>query len=154
MTTTLTADRQRRQRVLALSEPAELERRWQALALPCRYHLVRGPETGLALLRGRIGGTGNAFNLGETTLTRASVMLEGDANSHLGHGWVQGRDKRHAELIALVDACAHQPQWAALIEAELLAPLHSALEQRRLLASRRTAATRVDFFTLVRGDSA
>ncbi|ERS91842.1 phosphonate C-P lyase system protein PhnG, partial [Halomonas sp. PBN3] len=70
----------------------------------------------------------------------------------LGHGWVKGRDTRHAELIALVDACAKRREWQADIEEGLVAPLEQALDAERHEQARRAAATRVDFFTMVRGE--
>ncbi|MFG6178577.1 phosphonate C-P lyase system protein PhnG [Halomonas sp. THAF12] len=139
-----------RQRLLALTPRERLEEGWAELALPVTHRCVRGPETGMAMVRGRMGGTGNAFNLGEMTLSRASVTLDDGAT--LGHGWVAGRDHRHAELIALVDACAHRPEWAERIDAELMAPLARELDAAREQASRAAAATRVDFFTMVRGE--
>ncbi|WP_111415573.1 phosphonate C-P lyase system protein PhnG [Billgrantia lactosivorans] len=146
--------RVRRQRVLALSSREQIETRWDTLGIRAAHRCVRGPETGMAMLRGRMGGTGRAFNLGEMTLTRASVVLDDEAPTAgaLGHGWVRGRDHRHAELIALVDACAQHEAWARRIDSELIAPLEEALELSRALAAREAAATRVDFFTLVRGE--
>lgn len=146
--------RVRRQRVLALSPREQIEARWAALGIHATHRCVRGPEVGMAMLRGRMGGTGRAFNLGEMTLTRASVALDDETltTGVLGHGWVRGRDRRHAELIALIDACAHCAAWTRRIDEELVAPLEEALEARRAEASRQAAATRVDFFTLVRGE--
>lgn len=151
--------RARRQRVLALTPRESLETRWAALGIRAIHRCVRGPETGMAMLRGRMGGTGNAFHLGEMTLTRASVAVDAAAlgsdsvaQEILGHGWVRGRDHRHAELIALVDACAQHGGWAPRIDAELIAPLQDELEARQAQASRAAAATRVDFFTMVRGE--
>ncbi|ATJ84370.1 phosphonate C-P lyase system protein PhnG [Halomonas beimenensis] len=139
-----------RQRLLALTPRDRLETGWDELALGVEYRCVRGPDTGMAMVRGRMGGTGNAFNLGEMTLSRASVALHDDGT--LGHGWVAGRDHRHAELIALIDACARRPDWAERIDAELMAPLARELDAAREQTSRTAAATRVDFFTLVRGE--
>ncbi|WNK20287.1 phosphonate C-P lyase system protein PhnG [Halomonas piscis] len=138
-----------RQRVLALTPCHHLESRWAALDIHEHHRCVRGPETGMAMVRGRMGGTGSAFNLGEVTMTRASVALD---DGTLGHGWVRGRDRRHAELIALVDACTQQAGLVRRIDDELIAPLHDALTTRDVQASRTAAATRVDFFTLVRGE--
>ncbi|PRY72730.1 phosphonate C-P lyase system protein PhnG [Halomonas ventosae] len=148
----------RRQRILALTPRERLAEHWARLGISPDYRCVRGPKVGMAMVRGRMGGTGNAFNLGEMTLTRASVQLtddEGaaaDAQSPLGHGWVKGRDPRHAELIALVDACAKRHHWQAAIEEGLVAPLERALDAKRDENARRAAATRVDFFTMVRGE--
>lgn len=143
-----------RQRVLALSSREQIETRWATLGIAATHRCVRGPEIGMAMLRGRMGGTGRAFSLGEMTLTRASVVLDDDspAAGALGHGWVCGRDRRHAELIALVDACGQHEAWARRIDSELIAPLEEALEARHSEAAREAAATRVDFFTLVRGE--
>ncbi|PAU77298.1 phosphonate C-P lyase system protein PhnG [Halomonas salipaludis] len=144
----------RRQRVLALTPRETLETHWAALGIRAPHRCVRGPETGMAMLRGRMGGTGSAFHLGEMTLTRASVALDDGTpgGGALGHGWVRGRDRRHAELIALVDACARHAAWARRIDLDLIAPLQKALEARHAEASHEAAATRVDFFTLVRGE--
>ncbi|MBN8413991.1 phosphonate C-P lyase system protein PhnG [Halomonas denitrificans] len=138
-----------RHRLLALTPFERLAQGWQSLGIQARHRCVRGPETGMAMVRGRMGGSGSAFNLGEMTLTRASVALD---DGSLGHGWVRGRDKAHAELIALVDACARHDHWARRIDSELMAPLAQELSQQREQASRQSAATRVDFFTMVRGE--
>lgn len=148
----------RRQRILALTPCERLAEQWARLGIAPDYRCVRGPEVGMAMVRGRIGGSGNAFNLGEMTLTRASVQLTDDSGANaedasaLGHGWVKGRAPRHAELIALVDACAQRRDWQAAIEEGLVAPLEQALDAERHEQARRAAATRVDFFTMVRGE--
>ncbi|WP_261395880.1 phosphonate C-P lyase system protein PhnG [Halomonas sp. DP8Y7-1] len=147
MTSTMTP--MQRHRLLALTPFERLAQGWQSLGIQARHRCVRGPETGMAMVRGRMGGSGSAFNLGEMTLTRASVALD---DGSLGHGWVRGRDKAHAELIALVDACARHDHWARRIDSELMAPLAQELSQQREQASRQSAATRVDFFTMVRGE--
>ncbi|ERI51370.1 hypothetical protein N878_06565, partial [Pseudomonas sp. EGD-AK9] len=59
------------------------------------YQLIRAPEVGMTLVRGRMGGTGNAFNLGEMTVTRCVVRL---ADGRTGYSYLAGRDKRRAEL--------------------------------------------------------
>ncbi|MAM58992.1 MAG: phosphonate C-P lyase system protein PhnG [Salinicola sp.] len=142
-----------RQRLLALSSRQHIEARWGALGawlgdFPT-HRCVRGPETGMAMLKGRTGGTGNAFHLGEMTLTRASVALD---DGTVGHGWVRGRDHRHAELIALADAVAQHAEWQEALETQLLAPLAEELAERQRRDAATAAATRVDFFTLVRGE--
>lgn len=146
--------RTHRQRVLALTPCDRLEAVWAALEIHESHRCVRGPQTGMAMLRGRMGGTGNAFNLGEMTMTRASVVLDDGTpgGGPLGHGWVRGRDHRHAELIALIDACAQHECYRERIDSQLIAPLHDERQAREQCASRDTAATRVDFFTLVRGE--
>ncbi|WP_322528333.1 phosphonate C-P lyase system protein PhnG [Salinicola sp. LHM] len=138
-----------RQRLLALSTRERMEACWTALDAVPAHRCVRGPETGMAMLKGRTGGTGNAFHLGEMTLTRASVVLD---DGTLGHGWVRGRDHRHAELIALADAIAQHAEWQQKLETHVLAPLAEELAERQRRDAATAAATRVDFFTLVRGE--
>lgn len=108
---------------------------------------LRPPETGTVMLRGRIGGTGAPFNLGEMTVTRCVLRLQ---DGTVGHAHVQGRDKSHARRAALVDALWQaDPQG---IDAAILAPLRGEAEAVRRARAARAAATRVDFFTLVRGE--
>ncbi|TNC71364.1 phosphonate C-P lyase system protein PhnG [Rubellimicrobium roseum] len=109
---------------------------------------LRVPEIGSVMIRGRAGGTGAAFHLGEMTATRGALRL---SCGTVGHGWVQGRDKAACEAAALVDALM-QTGAAARVRAAVLEPLErEALAQRRARAAK-AAATRVEFFTLVRGE--
>jgi alpha-D-ribose 1-methylphosphonate 5-triphosphate synthase subunit PhnG len=134
---------------LSHAQPAELGRLWQEAGLPTEAQLLRGPETGLATLRGRIGGGGAPFNFGEATVTRATVRL---ANGAIGHSYALGRDKEKARLAAIADALWQDPARRPEIEEKILGPLRAiaaaADEKRRA----ETAATKVDFFTLVRGE--
>ena len=109
-----------------------------------RYELLRGPETGLVMARGRMGGGGDAFNLGEMTVTRCSVRTLDGA---VGHAWIGGRDLAHAQLAAAVDA-AMQGASAATLRRDLLEPLAAEEAERRRALAERAATTRVDFFTL------
>lgn len=111
------------------------------------HEVLRAPEIGTVMVRGRAGGTGAAFNLGEVTVTRASVRLD---NGAIGHGYVQGRDKDHAKRAAVLDAMAqNQPEQ---VEADFLAPLRAEEAARRANTAAEAARTRVEFFTLVRGE--
>ena len=114
-----------------------------------RYDFLRRPETGLVMVRGRAGGDGQAFNLGEMTVTRCSVRLP---DGTIGHAYVAGRDSRHAELAAMLDAMLQDEAEGPRLAETLIAPLAAAQIERRKTASTKAAATRVDFFTLVRGD--
>ena len=83
--------------VLARASRAELEAiRLRLGDLPA-VDTLRAAEVGMVMLRGRIGGTGDSFNLGEASLTRCALRLAGGA---LGVGYALGRDRRKAELIA------------------------------------------------------
>jgi alpha-D-ribose 1-methylphosphonate 5-triphosphate synthase subunit PhnG len=101
------------------------------------------------MVRGRIGGDGAPFNLGEATVSRAAVRL---ATGEVGFGYTLGRDAAKARMIALCDALAQSSEFAELVEAKVLAPLRAAMISMRNRKSAETAATRVDFYTLVRGE--
>ena len=102
------------------------------------------------LVQGRAGGTGAVFNLGEMTVTRCSVRLPDGA---VGHAWVQGRDARHATRAAIVDALMQTPQ-ASAIGADVLDVLQAEATAAHQTRAEKAAATKGDFFTLVRGEDA
>ncbi len=112
-------------------------------ALPA-WRRVRGPEAGLTMLRGRAGGDGAPFNLGEATVTRCTVALE---DGTLGHAWRLGRDKDAAEVGAVLDALLQGPDGAAW-HARVVAPLAAAQQAAAAQDARRAAATAVRFATL------
>lgn len=131
--------------VLAKAVPARL-----AALLPDlpEHALLRAPEVGAVMVRGRIGATGAPFNLGEMTVTRCSVRLVG---GQVGHAWVQGRDKAHATRAAIVDA-QMQTGDAARQAKSVIDLLAGEAAARAALRAGKAAATKVDFFTLVRGE--
>jgi len=88
--------------------------------------MLRGPETGLVTVRGRIGGGGAPFNTGEATVTRATVRLP---SGQVGHAYALGRDKE-----------------------KVVAPLRRRQAEVDATQRAEAAATKVDFFTLVRGE--
>lgn len=112
------------------------------------FDWLRAPEVGSAMVRGRTGGTGSPFNLGEITVTRCALRLRCGT---VGHAYVQGRDKTHAETAALIDALM-QTDAAPHIRAAVLDPLAQEAEHRRSARAAKAAATKVDFFTMVRGE--
>ena len=136
--------------VLARASRAELEACASGLRDLPAIDTVRPPEVGMVMLRGRVGGTGDAFNLGEASLTRCALRLAGGA---LGVGYTLGRDRRKAELIALLDALLQEPARTAALLREIVEPLRRGQDARRDAASRAAASSRVDFFTLVRGEA-
>jgi len=135
--------------VLAQASPEELERRWQEVPAQPPYRMLRPPETGLVMVRGRAGGTGMRFNVGEMTVTRCALELDGGA---VGVAYVRGRDRRHAELAAMLDALLQDPARRDDLERTVVAPLAAAQTARRRAAAERVAPSRVEFFTMVRGD--
>jgi alpha-D-ribose 1-methylphosphonate 5-triphosphate synthase subunit PhnG len=135
-------------RLLALAQWSDLEARSRDLAdHPHRF--LRPPETGLVMLRGRMGATGAAFNLGEATVTRCAVRLE---TGEEGHAYVLGRNADHAHRAALCDALMQRPDEAPAIRDGVLSHIAEAIRTRQQLAAGKAAATKVEFFTLVRGD--
>jgi alpha-D-ribose 1-methylphosphonate 5-triphosphate synthase subunit PhnG len=109
---------------------------------------LRGPEPGMVMLRGRIGGDGEPFNFGEMTVTRCSVTL---ADGTVGHGYVAGIAEAEAEIAAVLDGLMQDPERESALEREILSPLEAELAEAAARKARRAAATRVEFFTLVRG---
>lgn len=142
-------DRQYWLGVLARATLTELEEAWSALPVKPEYRFLRPPETGLAQIRARAGGTGQQFNLGEVTLSRCTVQLLGGA---VGVGYVTGRVCRRAELVAVFDVLLQEPSHAKQIRINVIDPLAMAHQQRRSREAESTALTKVDFFTMVRGD--
>lgn len=139
-----------RQAVMALCAEAsagELDAVLDALAPLPPVQDLRAPESGLVMLRGRAGGDGAAFNLGEATVTRAAVALEGVS----GFAYHLGRDAAKARRAAILDALWQQDGTRPVVT-DALEPVRQRLAAERNLAARRAAATRVNFFTLARGE--
>lgn len=113
------------------------------------FSWLRKPETGLVMLRGRIGGTGAQFNLGEATVTRCALRT---TDGSVGVGTVRSRNARHAEYVALCDAMLQRPELAAGVQAHVLDVLEKTEFERHQQRSADIAASKVDFFTLVRGE--
>lgn len=110
---------------------------------------VRGPEVGLVMLRGRAGGGGAAFNLGEASAVRATVQLR---TGEVGHAVVLGRDTERARRAAHLDAAWQRPEWRERIEQHVVEPGLAAEAAATRRSAEETEATRVDFLTLVRGE--
>jgi alpha-D-ribose 1-methylphosphonate 5-triphosphate synthase subunit PhnG len=144
----LQAQRKAAMAVLAHAEAGEIAARLRTLALPAHQNLREG-ESGLVMLRGRVGGDGAPFNLGEATVSRAAVRL---ASGEVGFGYTLGRDGEKARLIALCDALVQSDVFVAEVEAKVIAPLRAALLAARQRRAAEAAATRVDFYTMVRGE--
>jgi alpha-D-ribose 1-methylphosphonate 5-triphosphate synthase subunit PhnG len=140
--------RQRWMSVLAKTSATALEQVWEDLAGKPEYRFVRPPETGLVMVRGRAGGTGMRFNLGEISMTRCVVQLD---NNQTGYAYISGRNHRHAELAAVFDALLQSPQRQAELLAAIIEPLAQSRQQQRQQQAAKAAATKVDFFTMVRG---
>jgi alpha-D-ribose 1-methylphosphonate 5-triphosphate synthase subunit PhnG len=145
----MTASRRGAMAVLAQAHAEEIEQALRAVIHPIDYVELRAPETGLVMLRGRIGGDGAAFNLGEATVTRAAVQI---ASGEVGIAYILGRDQRKARLNAISDALWQSKRYRDAVEQRVLAPIRTRVDAERDRQRAKTAATRVDFFTLVRGE--
>jgi alpha-D-ribose 1-methylphosphonate 5-triphosphate synthase subunit PhnG len=134
---------------LAQARTAEIAQGLAELGDPPAQVDLRPVETGLVMLRGRIGGDGAPFNLGEATVTRAAVRID---SGETGFAYVLGRDHDKARLAALCDALWQSERLRDAVERQVLAPIRARLARERAERESETAATRVDFFTLVRGE--
>jgi len=135
--------------ILAKALPEELEKAWRSLREKSKYRFLRPPETGLVMLRARAGGTGRQFNLGEMTITRCTVQVEGGTT---GSAYVKGRNRRHAELAAVLDALLQDPSRHLSIMDLVVHPIENSIRERDAAIRKKAASTRVEFFTMVRGD--
>lgn len=116
---------------------------------------LRRPETGLMMVQGRAGGTGERFNLGEVTVTRCALRVDGrDEAAPVGVAWVLGRNARQCRLAAIADALLQDPACRAQIEGALIEPVRRHLAAQHAQAHARSQSTRVDFFTVARESSA
>lgn len=148
----LSEDQKRRQAWLGLLARARPGRVAELLDAACpdvpETSWLRAPEIGTVMVRGRAGGAGAAFNLGEITVTRASLALPCGT---VGHAYLQGRDKTAARAVALVDALMQTPA-ASTLQAAVLDPLAAEEDARRQARAEKAEATRVEFFTMARGE--
>ena len=134
--------------ILAKSSVVDLEQQIKTLGRLPKYTFLRQPEIGLAMVRGRAGGTGEAFNLGEMTVTRCVIKM----SNIKGFGYVGGRSKRHAELAAVCDGLLQQEEWFSQVRDRVIQPLKQKLSDRQQKQQSQTEATKVEFFTMLRGE--
>ncbi len=135
--------------VLARAHAEELASGLAAVDGAPAFETIRAPESGLVMARGRIGGGGAPFNLGEVTVTRAVVRA---ATGEVGFGHVLGRDTDRALLVAKLDALWQAERTRPIVDAAVIAPVSRRLAAEDETTRRKTEATRVNFFTLVRGE--
>ena len=150
-TDTATARRQHWMAVLASASTADLETHLQAHGGAPRFTWLRPPEFGAVMVQGRAGGRGAPFNLGEMTVTRCALRL--GESGPVGHAYVQGRRSRHAELAAIFDALLQREDMRAELEDTVIRPLAATRRNNKDERSRRANSTKVDFFTMVRGEN-
>jgi alpha-D-ribose 1-methylphosphonate 5-triphosphate synthase subunit PhnG len=149
MTPSITPARRREWLSVLAHAPRDALARHASAIADRGFETLREPETGLAMLRGRIGNRGDRFNLGEATMTRCVVRHRGAGGStSAGVGYVLGRDAERALWIARLDALLQQGEHHADLMRDVIAPLRERIAARRADETARTAASRVRFFTL------
>ncbi|WP_345750680.1 phosphonate C-P lyase system protein PhnG [Microbacterium rhizophilus] len=141
--------RRRTARVLATAPQDELQRLWDAWPDRPEVEYLRGPEAGLVMVQGRVGGTGDRFNLGEATVTRATVVVRGAGAETTGTAYVLGSHPKHAGLAAIFEALLAGEARERVL-ADVIAPLEAAQAERDALAQAQARSTVVDFFTVAR----
>lgn len=145
-TSPVKTERQRWMAVLARADRDVLEKYFSQRVIPSFSELKKA-ETGTIMLEGRAGGSGRRFNIGEATVTRCVIKM----GSKMGYSYALGHDRRKAVLAAVADALLQTEAYPEICR-NLIEPLAKAQLEARLLASRKAAASKVDFFTLMRGD--
>ena len=135
--------------LLATSNQSDLLNLWEQKKIRVNYVWLRTPEIGSIMAQGRMGVTGDKFNIGEVTITRCSLKLNCGT---IGHSYVQGRSKKKAEISALCDALM-QTKMSKEINKNIIIPLEKIKKDNKDKILSKAEATKVDFFTLVRGES-
>lgn len=136
-------------RTLALADPQALARQADAVLAEFAFETLRAPQTGLALVRARVAGGGERFNVGEATITRCVVRhVAPDAVAYAGVGHVMGSDARRAERVAQLDALLQRPDLNAALQRAVVQPLAAQLVAAHEQARTQAESSRVRFFTL------
>ena len=135
--------------LLATSNQSDLLNLWEQKKIRVNYIWLRTPEIGSIMAQGRMGVTGDKFNIGEVSITRCSLKLNCGT---IGHSYVQGRSKKKAEISALCDALM-QTKMSKEINKNIIIPLEKIKKDNKDKILSKAEATKVDFFTLVRGES-
>jgi alpha-D-ribose 1-methylphosphonate 5-triphosphate synthase subunit PhnG len=146
------AARQRWMRTLAMADSAALDAAWQGWEPKPAVQAIRGPEAGLVMVRARADGGGARFNLGEATVTRATLRLHGEplAADSVGTSYVLGTDLEHARLAAIFDGLLADAGQRERVLAEVIEPLDRAQAERDGVRLAEARSTLVNFFTVSR----
>lgn len=134
--------------LLATSNANVLISLWREMNIERDFTIIRAAEVGSVMVQGRQGGAGSPFHFSEMSVTRCSVKL---STGEIGHGYHQGRSRHAAQIVALADAHAQSEDYAK-IEKAIFLPLQYQRQKRRDELAAKAAATKVDFFTLLRGE--
>ncbi|MFT5449690.1 MAG: alpha-D-ribose 1-methylphosphonate 5-triphosphate synthase subunit PhnG [Gammaproteobacteria bacterium] len=140
--------------VLSTAKREDLKRIWRERDAGHEFRCLRKTVSGLCMVRGRSDGAGRPFNLGEATISRCVVTTTDSANHTpiTGVGYVLGRDRDRADLMARFDALFQDSAHGLPAVESVLSELESKQQQAAAAAARKTDSTRVEFFTMVRGE--
>jgi alpha-D-ribose 1-methylphosphonate 5-triphosphate synthase subunit PhnG len=141
-------DRTRLSRAVSSADRRELFRLLENLGPLPALEYLREPQKGLIMIRARSGGTGRPFNLGEALAARCSVRLGG----RIGHGLILGDDPAWALAAAVLDALNQEPAFGGAVE-NLVSELEKSLARKQAAEKKKALKTKVEFFTLVRGEN-
>ena len=119
---------------------------------PAKPNWLRAPETGLMMVQGRAGATGERFNLGEVTVSRCALRLSlaTPEVGVVGVAYALGRSHRQVSLAAVADALLQDPAQKNLLEQTLLTPVRLHLAKQRSQREQAAQSTKVEFFTVAR----
>lgn len=134
--------------IIAHADKADMCAKWRALGLDVDAKWLRGPEIGLLPMQARMGNTGSKFLFGDATITRAVVEVAKKA----GYAFILGRNKQAAKYAALIDALMQDSAHHTQIKEVVLEPLAQSTQAKHTKQKRAVAETKVDFFTMVRGE--
>jgi alpha-D-ribose 1-methylphosphonate 5-triphosphate synthase subunit PhnG len=148
-TTLIEIDRQTILSVLARSKLNDIKHHWQDKLENHSYETIRPPQTGMVMSVARAGSSGEPFNLGEVSVTRCAIRLD---SGETGVGYVTGSSKDHALHIAVIDALAQTEDQQQSLQREVIKPLQKNLQLLKKQREEKADATKVDFFTMVRGE--
>lgn len=142
--------RQRAMGVMAKSELKAISDCWQTLNITLDYDTIKPAQVGMAMVRAQAGTEGLVYNQGEMTVTRC--VLQEKATQVMGVGYTQGRSKQKATLMAEVDLALQNASHQNDVIEKLVEPLEQAHQRAVAQQNKATDATKVDFFTMVRGE--
>ncbi len=143
------SERQEWMGIMAGAPFEALESAWKGLEMSPEYDFIRRPETGMVMVRAKADGNGNPFNFGEIPVTRCTVRIRGGAG---GCAYIKGTRFRHAELAAVMDALLQDDTLRPGVLAKVITPLAESLAASKRKTAEDIDRTRVDFFTMVRGE--
>lgn len=137
--------------VMARASASALAARMAELNDRPSHVFLRPPEFGAVMTRGRAGGSGGLFSMGEMTVTRCAVRLDGHPEV-AGHAYVQGRNADKATNAAIADAMLQCADLADVVMTTVVEPLKADEADRRMRVRRKAGSSKVDFFTMVRAE--